>query len=172
MCFTNDDRLDELLRSLRNHGQGEDRYQNIRIGINGRLDTLQAAILLAKFDIFPAEIELRQKVAANYDNLLTGLVATPKIPDGSKSAWAQYSVLTADEDERTRYMARLKAAAIPTAIYYPRPLHLQQAFASLGHQEGDFPVSEACARRIFSLPMHPYLAPADQDRIASVMTGK
>lgn len=172
MCFTNDDRLDEVLRSLRNHGQGEDRYQNIRIGINGRLDTLQAAILLAKFEIFPAEIELRQEVAATYSNLLAGLVATPQIPKGSKSAWAQYSILAADEDERTRYMARLKASEIPTAIYYPRPLHRQKAFASLGHREGDFPVSETCARRIFSLPMHPYLAPADQERIASAMAGR
>ena len=101
-----------------------------------------------------------------------GLAATPLIPGGRKSAWAQYSILAADEDARASHLARLKASEIPTAIYYPRPLHLQKAFAPLGHREGDFPVSEACARRIFSLPMHPYLAPADQERIASAMAGR
>jgi UDP-2-acetamido-2-deoxy-ribo-hexuluronate aminotransferase len=172
MCFTNDEYLDEVLRSLRVHGQGSDKYNNVRIGINGRLDTLQAAILLAKFEIFPEEIELRQGVAADYKELLAGVVATPQVPEGYRSAWAQYSILASEGAERVVFMAKLKAAGIPTAIYYPKPLHLQTAFVSSGYREGDFPISEDCARRIFSLPMHPYLAAGDRRRIAEVLTGK
>ena len=168
MCFTDDDRLAEVLRSIRVHGQGSDKYENIRIGINGRLDTLQAAILLAKFAIFPEEIDLRQEVARRYNELLAGSVTTPEIPEGCKSAWAQYSILVRDSAERSDLMAKLKEAGIPTAIYYPKPLHRQTAFSGLGYKEGDFPVSEDCARRIFSLPMHPYLAAGDQRRIAAL----
>ena len=172
MCFTNDEHLDEVLRSLRVHGQGSDKYNNVRIGINGRLDTLQAAILLAKFEIFPEEIGLRQGVAAGYNELLAGVVATPQVPEGYRSAWAQYSILARDGAERAAFMAKLKGAGIPTAIYYPKPLHLQTAFASSGYREGNFPVSEDCARRIFSLPMHPYLTAEDQRRIADVLRGQ
>ena len=168
MCFTDDDRLAEVLRSIRVHGQGSDKYENIRIGINGRLDTLQAAILLAKFAIFPEEIDLRQEVARRYNELLAGSVTTPEIPEGCKSAWAQYSILVRDSAERSDLMAKLKEAGIPTAIYYPKPLHRQTAFSGLGYKEGDFPVSEDCARRIFSLPMYPYLAAGDQRRIAAL----
>jgi UDP-2-acetamido-2-deoxy-ribo-hexuluronate aminotransferase len=168
MCFTNDDCLVEILRSIRVHGQGSDKYENIRIGINGRIDTLQAAILLAKFDIFPEEVGLRQEVARRYDELLAGYVTTPNIPAEYKSAWAQYSILAQDSGTRSGLMAKLKEAGVPTAIYYPKPLHLQTAFAGLGYKEGDFPVSEDCAQRIFSLPMHPYLAQEDQRRIAAL----
>ncbi|MCX5838429.1 MAG: DegT/DnrJ/EryC1/StrS family aminotransferase [Deltaproteobacteria bacterium] len=168
MCFTDDDRFAEILRSIRGHGQGSDKYENIRIGINGRLDTLQAAVLLAKFTIFPEEIALRQEVARRYNGLLTGSVTTPEIPEGCKSAWAQYAILVRDSAERSDLMAKLKEAGIPTAIYYPKPLHRQTAFAGLGYREGNFPVSEDCARRIFSLPMHPYLAAGDQRRIAAL----
>jgi UDP-2-acetamido-2-deoxy-ribo-hexuluronate aminotransferase len=168
MCFTGDDRLAERLRSIRVHGQGGDKYENIRIGINGRLDTLQAAILLAKFSIFPEEIELRQEVAKRYNTLLSGLVTTPGIPEGYRSAWAQYSILVRDSAERSGLMAKLKEAGIPTAIYYPKPLHRQTAFAGLGYRKGDFPVSDDCAARIFSLPMHPGLAAEDQSRITAL----
>jgi len=168
MCFTDDDRLAGFLRSIRVHGQGSDKYENVRIGINGRLDTLQAAILLAKFAIFPEEIDLRQEVARRYNGLLAGSVTTPEIPEGCKSAWAQYSILARDSAERSDLMAKLKEAGIPTAIYYPKPLHRQKAFAGMDYREGDFPVSEDCARRIFSLPMHPYLAAGDQRRIAAL----
>ena len=171
MCFTNDEQIDEILRSLRVHGQGSDKYENARIGINGRLDTFQAAILLAKFEIFPEEIGLRQEVAMRYRNVLDGVVATPQVPEGYRSAWAQYSVMTLDSAERAAFTAKLKAAGIPTAIYYPIPLHLQRAFASLGYHDGDFPISEDCARRIFSLPMHPYLTAEDQQRIADTLRG-
>jgi UDP-2-acetamido-2-deoxy-ribo-hexuluronate aminotransferase len=171
MCFTDDDRLVELLRSIRIHGQGDNKYDNVRIGINGRLDTIQAAILLAKFEIFPEEIGLRQDVARRYTELLTprsSRLTPPAVPGDSKSAWAQYSILARDGTERTFLMAKLKEAGIPTAIYYPKPLHRQTAFAGLGYREGDFPVSDDCARRIFSLPMHPYLAAGDQRRIAAL----
>ena len=169
MCFTEDDRVAERLRSIRVHGQGSDKYENIRIGINGRLDTLQAAILLAKFAIFPEELELRQEVARRYNELLADRVKTPEVPNGYRSAWAQYSILVRDGALRTSRIAKLKEAGIPTAIYYPKPLHLQTAFAGLGYQEGDFPVSEDCARRIFSLPMHPYLAAGEQRRITALL---
>jgi dTDP-4-amino-4,6-dideoxygalactose transaminase len=218
MCFTDDDRLAGALRSIRVHGQGSDKYDNVRIGINGRLDTLQAAILLAKFSIFPEEIDLRQEVAKRYDALLAGIIKTPVIPHGYKSAWAQYSLLARDDAERTALMAKLRDGGVPTAIYYPKPLHRQAAFAGLGYggeiigscppfspkekpgrlpqgktgatpffPEGKigsctgfsgqqdascpsfFPVSEDCARRIFSLPMHPYLEASAQQKIAALL---
>ncbi|MEW6334361.1 MAG: DegT/DnrJ/EryC1/StrS family aminotransferase [Thermodesulfobacteriota bacterium] len=169
MCFTNDDHLDGILRSIRVHGQGMDKYENVRIGINGRLDTLQAAILLAKFSIFPEEIDLRQEVAQRYGELLADAVVTPVIPDGYKSVWAQYSLLTRDAAERAALMGALKQDGVPTAVYYPKPLHLQKAFAHAGYREGDFPVSEVCAERIFSLPMHPYLDAGQQSRIAETL---
>jgi dTDP-4-amino-4,6-dideoxygalactose transaminase len=130
---------------------------------------LQAAILLAKFDIFPEEIELRQQVANRYATLLGAdpQIKVPSIPSGATSAWAQYSILAADENQRSALQNKLKEAAIPTAIYYPQPLHLQSAFSSLGYQKGDFPISEDCAQRIFSLPMHPYLTEEDQKKISS-----
>ena len=168
MCFTDDDELAGIMESVRVHGKGDHKYDNVRIGMNGRLDALQAAILLAKFDIFPEEIELRQEVADRYAALLgdASQVKIPSVPPGATSAWAQYSLLTADEAQRTAIQSQLKDAAIPTAIYYPQPLHLQTAFSSLGYKEGDFPISEDCARRIFSLPMHPYLTEEEQQKIA------
>lgn len=174
MCFTDNQKLCEIMQSLRVHGKGTHKYDNVRIGVNGRMDTLQAAVLLAKFDIFPEEIELRGKVARQYGRLLNqqAEVEVPVVPGQMKSAWAQYSVLAADDSHRTRLQAGLKEAGIPTAIYYPRPLHLQTAFASLGYRAGDFPVSEDFSGRIFSLPMHPYLAVADQERIAGILSNQ
>ncbi|MEW6658098.1 MAG: DegT/DnrJ/EryC1/StrS aminotransferase family protein [Thermodesulfobacteriota bacterium] len=171
MCFTDDDALKETMSSLRIHGQGGDRYDNVRIGLNARLDSLQAAILLAKFEIFPEEVELRQQVAQRYTELL-GPCATlraPSIPPGYVSAWAQYSLLAASESHRAGLRQKLQDADIPTAIFYPKPLHLQTAFAGLGYQPGDFPVSEDYATRIFSVPMHPYLQKMDQERIARLL---
>jgi UDP-2-acetamido-2-deoxy-ribo-hexuluronate aminotransferase len=173
MCFTDDDVLAAVMRSIRVHGQGSHKYENVRIGINGRLDTLQAAILLAKFDIFPEEVALRQHVADRYTALLANHspLLAPHVAEGYKSAWAQYSVLAGDEAHRTTLLKRLQEAKIPTAIYYPKPLHLQTAFAFLGYDPGDFPLSEDCASRIFSLPMHPYLTEQDQTKIAEVIKG-
>jgi UDP-2-acetamido-2-deoxy-ribo-hexuluronate aminotransferase len=170
MCFTNDDTAAQIMDSIRVHGKGNDKYDNVRVGINGRLDSIQAAILIAKFDIFPEEIELRQKVAAGYTAALQESPVTPPyLPQGYKSSWAQYSLLAKDEKHRSALQSKLKNAGIPTGIYYPKPLHLQTAFAHLGYKPGDFPVSEDCASRIFSLPMHPYLKPEDQDKIIKLL---
>ena len=174
MCFTDDDEKAEILRSLLVHGKGFHKYDNARIGINGRLDTLQAAILLAKFDILPKEIELRKQVAQRYTELLmhlssSGAVLLPQMPRGLTSAWAQYSILAKDEDRRATIQTRLKEAGIPTAIYYPKPLHLQSAFKSLEYKKGNFQISEDYAGRIFSLPMHPYLTGEEQEKIAEII---
>jgi UDP-2-acetamido-2-deoxy-ribo-hexuluronate aminotransferase len=170
MCFTNESELEQIMVSLRNHGQGDNRYENVRIGINGRLDTLQAAILLCKFDIFPREIAMRQEVAEQYSRLLSETsLKTPVIPEGIVSAWAQYSILAENNSQRQMILEKLKEADIPAVIYYPKPLHLQKAFISLGYKAGEFPVSEDCAERIFSLPMHPYLEVEDQKHIAGII---
>jgi len=164
--FANDYALTERVRSIREHGKGTHKYDNIRIGINGRLDTLQAAILLAKLEVFDDELSRRQEVARYYSETIADLVKVPHVPDGLRSAWAQYSVLS---DKREHYINRLKAAAIPTAIYYPKPLHLQTAFSYLRYRQGQFPVSERTSERIFSLPMHPYLKPDDQDIVRNAL---
>ncbi len=171
MCFTDDETLAAAMRSIRNHGAGSDRYDHVRLGLNGRLDTIQAAVLLAKFDIFEEEVQLRQEAAARYNRLLADIpgIAAPEIFEDKRSVWAQYSLVARDEALRDRLRADLKAAGIPTAVYYPTPLHLQPAFKSLGYQAGDFPVCEAIARRIFSLPMHPYLKAADQENMARLI---
>jgi dTDP-4-amino-4,6-dideoxygalactose transaminase len=173
MCFTDDDSVADIMRSLRIHGQGTNKYDNVRVGVNGRMDTLQSAILLAKFDIFPDEVDLRQRVSGKYTELLSTLsdkLSTPSVPIGYKSVWAQYSVLAKDEQDRSAIQAKLKDAEIPTAIYYPKPLHLQDAFSFLGYKEGEFPISESISKRIFSIPMHPYLQAEDQQRIAEILS--
>ncbi|MFH1139796.1 MAG: DegT/DnrJ/EryC1/StrS family aminotransferase [Pseudomonadota bacterium] len=162
--FTNDDALADIIKSIRAHGQGDHKYENVRIGINGRMDTLQAAILLVKLGVFSRELEARDRVAGKYSAALAGLVETPFIPDGYASAWAQYSILA---DQPGEMMAALKTAGIPAAVYYPKPLHLQKAFSGLGLGPGDFPVSERTAQRIFSLPMHPYLNDSEIERIVA-----
>ncbi len=172
MCFTNNDDLASVLDSIRIHGKGNHKYDNARIGINGRLDTIQAAILLAKFAIFPEEIKLRQHVAQRYTSLLThhSSLVTPHALSGLRSVWAQYSVLARDSNHRSKLQKALSDNGIPTAIYYPRPLHLQTAFSALGYKKGDFPVSEDCSERIFSLPMHPYLTEKDQIYITEIIS--
>lgn len=172
MCFTGDEKLAALIRSLSVHGTGGDRYDHVRIGMNGRLDTMQAAVLLAKFEIFSEEINLRQERAAVYRALLgrdNSPVVCPDVPPGYLSAWAQYSLITKPGQDRSVLQERLKKEGIPTAVYYPRPLHLQPAYAHLGYSRGDFPVSEYCSARIFSLPMHPYLKDEEQERIAGII---
>jgi dTDP-4-amino-4,6-dideoxygalactose transaminase len=172
MCFSDDKELIEIIESIRIHGKGHHKYDNVRIGMNGRMDTLQAAILLAKFEIFPEEIELRNQVARNYSELISAAnkeLSTPFVPYGYKSVWAQYSILAKNEKQRTDMQNRLKEVGIPTTIYYPIPLHLQTAFDGLGYKKGDFPISEDISRRIFSLPMHPYLKEEDQKNIAEII---
>lgn len=170
MCFTDDDALASRMSSISLHGQGRDRYENIRIGLNGRLDTLQAAVLLAKFEIFPEEMESRQNVAQDYTELLSSSpFITPCVPHGYRSAWAQYSLLARNAGQRAGAQNRLKEAGIPSARYYPIPLHLQTAFAPLNYGTGDFPVSEHYSERIFSLPMHPYLKDPELRVIAQTL---
>lgn len=172
--FTDDPELDSLFRSIRVHGQGSDRYENVRLGMTGRLDALQAAILQPKLDIFPEELIARQRVAHDYASALTAAgaaVTIPAIPPEHTSAWAQYCLLARDQDHRQRLMAALKLAGIPTAIYYPKPLHLQGAFAGLGCRAGAFPVAEDIASRIFAVPMHPYLEQATITQIAQAIAG-
>jgi UDP-2-acetamido-2-deoxy-ribo-hexuluronate aminotransferase len=162
MIFTNDEKMLKKLLSIRIHGQGSDKYNNIRIGINGRLDTLMAAILLPKFEIFEEEVGLRQKVAARYTENLKSIVKTPVVKSYNLSSWAQYSIL---HPKREKIMEGLKSDGIPTAVYYPKPLHLQDAFVGLGYKYGEFPVTEEIAATVFSIPMHPYLSHEDQDKI-------
>ncbi|ROR01543.1 DegT/DnrJ/EryC1/StrS family aminotransferase [Desulfosoma caldarium] len=168
MCFTNDDAMAEKLRSLRVHGQGSHRYEHVRLGVNSRLDTLQAAILLAKWTVFQEECRRRQDVAARYIALLEEIrpdLVVQRVPQGVVSAWAQFSLLAPSPEERDAMRKRLQKAGIPTAVYYPVPLHRQPAFAYLGYRVGDFPVSEDLAGRIVSLPMHPHLEPEVQEHI-------
>jgi UDP-2-acetamido-2-deoxy-ribo-hexuluronate aminotransferase len=172
MCFTDNSKLAEIIESLKAHGKGKDKYDNVRVGINGRLDTLQAAIILAKFEVFPEEIENRQTVANRYSELIDNdcRILRPLIPEGKKSAWAQYCILFESENKRKSCQVRLANEGIPSAIHYPKPLHLQTAFAGLGYKKGDFPVSEDLSRRILSLPMHPYLSEEDQVKVIRVIS--
>jgi len=170
--FTDDDELAELFRSIRVHGQGSDRYEHVRLGLTGRLDTVQAAVLIAKLKIFEDELAARQIVADTYSGAIrqAGLaLVTPGVTQGCLSSWAQYSVLADDSAAREDFRSRLSAKGFPTGVYYPRPLHLQPAFEYLGHRPGDFPVSEALAERVFSLPMHPYLSTAEVEEIVAAM---
>ncbi len=170
-CFTNNTALAEAMRSIRVHGQGTSRYEHARLGTNARLDSLQAAVLHAKMEAFPAELKRRADVAAGYTRLLApgANLETPYIPDGFASAWAQYSVLAKDEAHRDVCQQALREQGVPTMIYYPIPLHLQRVFMPLGYGSGDFPVAEKSSRIIFSLPMHPYLEADSQHRIASIL---
>ncbi|HWR02979.1 MAG TPA: DegT/DnrJ/EryC1/StrS family aminotransferase [Humidesulfovibrio sp.] len=171
MCFTDDDELLALLQSVRVHGQGADKYQNVRLGITGRLDTMQAAVLLAKMDIFEDELRLRQEVAARYAQLLAKIpgLTLPHVPAGNLSVFAQYCIQAESTAHRTELLAKLAKAGVPTSIYYPVPLHLQPAYANLAYAAGTLPVSEAVAGRIFSIPMHPYLTAPVQEEIARAM---
>ncbi len=167
--FTDNEELDTVLRSIRVHGSGVDKYSNDRIGINGRLDSIQAAVLLEKLNIFDEELEARQRIADFYSNKLQNRLNVPKVSEHYSSAWAQYSVLAASFEEREQLMQALQKEGIPSMIYYKIPLHLQKAYSSLGYKAGDFPVSEDLSSRIFALPMHPYLKEEEIERICSVL---
>jgi dTDP-4-amino-4,6-dideoxygalactose transaminase len=167
--FTDDDELAELMVSVRVHGGGVDKYSNVRIGLNGRLDSMQAAVLLEKLEIFDEELMLRDRVAKAYGRSLGGRLKVPVVPEGYRSAWAQYSVLAQDSSDREQLMGALQKEGIPSVIYYKIPLHLQEAYSDLGYRAGDFPVSEEMASRVFSLPMHPYLKEEEIKRVCSVL---
>ncbi|MBI6898035.1 DegT/DnrJ/EryC1/StrS family aminotransferase [Pseudomonas putida] len=163
--FTNDDELAVVLRQIARHGQDR-RYHHIRVGVNSRLDTLQAAILLPKLEIFEGELKQRQQVAQNYARLLEGAgIAAPYVEQHNVSAWAQYTVQVESRDSVQQV---LKAGGVPTAVHYPIPLNKQPAVADAGAQ---VPVGDAVAQRVMSLPMHPYLAIEDQQNIVAVLAG-
>jgi dTDP-4-amino-4,6-dideoxygalactose transaminase len=164
--LTDDDGLYETMLSLRVHGQGVDKYDNVRIGMNIRLDTLQAAILIEKLAVFPEEIVWRNRIADRYAEGLAGFVRTPTVIDGGVSTWAQYTI---ELDDRDGLAAHLKAAGVPTAIYYPRPLHTQTAYAAFPAAGDGLPVTLEKARRVISLPMHADLSEADQDLIVGAV---
>ena len=160
-CFTDDDNLATRMRQIRVHGQDR-RYHHPIIGVNGRLDTLQAAILLAKLEVFDEEVLARQRVADRYATALAGKVLTPVVLPGNMSVFAQYTI---EVDSRERFIASLKSDGVPTAVHYPIPLNLQPAFAELRQGPGSFPNAEDAARRVVSLPMHPYLSESEQRTI-------
>jgi len=164
--FTPDDALADKMRQIRVHGQ-KVKHQHPLVGINGRLDTLQAAILLEKFALFPKEITLRQEVARRYDSLLSACNLEPQaLPSGFTSVYAQYTIVAQDRDALSK---SLQEKGVPNVAYYTRPLHLQGAFADLGYKEGDFPVSEQVAAQCLSLPMSPYLTQEDQEAVAAAI---
>lgn len=169
--FTDDDELAALVNSLRQHGMGKDRYDYARIGINSRMDTIQAAILIEKLSIYADEIDARQDVAQRYSQALSGHYETPFIPEGLKSIWAQYTIKVKSTAEREALQARCREAGIPTAIYYPIPLHVQEAYSRFPADPAGLPVTEDLAGRVVSLPMHPYLASQVQDSIVAAVIG-
>jgi len=162
--MTDDDAFADALRSLRVHGQGSDKYDNIRIGLASRLDTIQAAILIEKLKIFPDEIDARNRIANRYTEGLGDSVGVPRIPAGYTSVWAQYTIRVAG-GRRDALAAALKAEGIPTAIYYPIPLHRQQAYKHYPVGKGGVAVSDRLATEVISLPMHAYLDAPTQDHI-------
>ena len=164
--FTEDDERAAILRSLRIHGKGSDKYDNVRIGLNSRLDTLQAAILMEKLSIFSEEIEARNRIAARYETLLGGKVKTPMVIEGALSVWAQYTLVLEDRDA---VIAACKAAGVPTAVYYPIPMSRQTGYRNFPVGPGGVPVSERLAGQVLSLPMHPYLDEATQDVIVGAV---
>ncbi len=167
-CFTNDDELARLLRSIRMHGEGVDKYENVRIGMNSRLDTIQAAILLEKLRIFPDEIVMRESAARRYTQgfARSNRIVTPRVITGAQSTWAQYTIQVPDRD---KLQADLKAAGIPTAVYYRMPLAAQKGYSHF--PSAPLPVSERISESVISLPMHPYLEVTTQDRIVEAVLG-
>lgn len=165
--FTDDGDLAAVLRSLRVHGQGANQYDNVRIGMNGRMDTLQAAILIEKLGIFEDEILARQRIARRYNDALRHVAQVPALLDGATSVWAQYTLVL---DNRNAVAAACEAAGIPTAIYYPLPMSKQIGYRQFPTAPDGVPVSEDLAGKVLSLPMHPYLDEATQDHIIETVT--
>lgn len=163
--FTDDADLAEKLRSVRVHGAGSDRYDNVRLGLTARLDTIQAAVLIEKLKIFDDEIAARNKVAQRYFDALHNIVTAPRVAGGNVSVWAQYTIRLPKGHDRDAFANALKAQGIPTAIYYPKSMHQQTAYKHYPVADGGLPVSEKLSGDVISLPMHPYLDAAAQDRV-------
>jgi dTDP-4-amino-4,6-dideoxygalactose transaminase len=164
--FTNNDELAEIINSIRLHGKGSEKYDNVRIGVNSRLDTIQAAILIEKLKIFPDELMARDKVAAAYEDGLGGKVVTPHLAEGLTSAWAQYTLIV---DDRSVVQAKLKKAGVPSVVYYPKALTQQDGYSSFPVVSSGVAVSEHLTSKVLSLPMHPYLFADDQAAIIEVL---
>jgi dTDP-4-amino-4,6-dideoxygalactose transaminase len=169
--FTDDAQLAETLRSIRVHGQGSDKYDNVRLGLTGRLDTMQAAILIEKLKIFEDEIAARNRVAARYAQGLGNVVSVPHVVAGCTSVWAQYTIRLPKGNDRDGFAATLKAQGIPTAIYYPKSMHQQTAYRNFPIADGGLPVSERLSSDVVSLPMHAYLDEPAQERIIKAVRG-
>ncbi len=167
--FTNNDDLAIKMRSIRVHGGGKDKYENERIGINGRLDTIQAAILLEKIEIFDNELILRNNVAKYYKQNINKLFISPHTPDKYFSSWAQYSIVLPNHIKREDFVEKLKKQGIPSMVYYKIPVHLQEGYRKYGYGIGDFSISENTSEKILSLPMHPYLNKDNQDKVLSAL---
>jgi dTDP-4-amino-4,6-dideoxygalactose transaminase len=167
--FTDSKLISDKVRSLRVHGKGEDKYDNVCIGLNSRLDTLQAGVLLEKMKIFDEEIEKRQNVASYYTRNIEGDFILPSIPNDYRSVWAQYSLRCRSSEKRKVVMQKLSEKNIPTQIYYKKPIHLQKAFEELGYKIGDFKVTEKVSETIFSIPMHPYIEREQQNLIVNAL---
>lgn len=165
--FTNNDELAELIRSFRVHGKGIDKYDNVRIGINSRLDTIQAAILLEKLSEFPRELELRNKISQQYSAALSKKFTIPFIPEGYVSSWAQYTLIN---DNRDVIMAQLTSASIPSMVYYSKCMHQQTAFKNLESMKSECSIAEILSGQVFSLPMHPYLQQQSIQEIVDILT--
>ncbi|WP_024517857.1 DegT/DnrJ/EryC1/StrS family aminotransferase [Bradyrhizobium sp. Tv2a-2] len=169
--FTDDDELAVALRSVRVHGQGSDKYDNVRLGLTARLDTMQAAILIEKLRIFEDEIASRNEVAERYARGLGNVVKVPHLKPGCGSVWAQYTIRLPKGTDRDAFAAALKAQGVPTAIYYPKSIHQQTAYRHFPVADGGLPVSEALSADVISLPMHAYLDEATQDRVIAAVRG-
>ncbi len=167
--FTNDDELAERMKSIRVHGGGKDKYENVRIGINGRLDTIQAAVLLEKIEIFDKELILRNNVAKYYTQNINKMFITPHVPDKYFSSWAQYSILIPDQINREEVISKLNEKGIPSMVYYKLPVHIQEGYRKFDYKLGDFSISEKTSERILSLPMHPYLNEDSQNKVISAL---
>lgn len=174
--FTDDDETAKLLESIRVHGKGEMKYDNIRIGLNSRLDTIQAAILSIKLKAFDEyELDDVNKAAKLYDEklqALSGKVKLPVVPEGFYSSWAQYTIQLSDKETRDRLQAELKNAGIPSMVYYPKPMHRQEAFSAFEYDDADFPNTIRLCDTVLSLPMHPYLTDVDIEQVVSVIKDK
>ena len=164
-CFTNDDQLAAIMRQTRNHGQ-DGRYHHVGLGFNGRLDTMQAAVLLAKLEVFDEELRCRNQIAQRYSPMLSEAIRVPYIESYNQSAWAQYTVRVPNREEIQR---ALREGRIPTAVHYPKPIHLQPVFANLRLGKGSFPVSEKASEEVLSLPMHPYMSKSDVANVANAL---
>jgi dTDP-4-amino-4,6-dideoxygalactose transaminase len=169
--FTDDAELAATLRSVRVHGQGSDKYDNVRLGLTGRLDTMQAAILIEKLKIFEDEIAARNKVAERYGRGLGNIVTVPHVASGGTSVWAQYTIRLPKGSDRDGFAATLKAQGIPTAIYYPKSMHQQTAYRDFPVADGGLPASERLSDDVISLPMHAYLDEPTQERVIKAVRG-